>query len=213
MRHLSRLGFLVVGVLTLISCAGDATVITVGSPDGVLDCGRGEIPRSTEALVSGDSEQQAVERALVTWLEDGASLANPTEAEVWSAVVEGNEIAIAVPEQEGDGGWVVADVRICEEPESGPAEIDGSIDCPGDTFWTQQAMLDTETPGEDTPEEAVRLGLEPYAERNGGEIMMIDESTGSLVVDEREQVVAYADEAPAGGWVATTMTGCGEISG
>lgn len=42
---------------------------------------------------------------------------------------------------------------------------------------------------------------------------MIDEDTGSLVVDEREQVVAYASEAPAGGWVATTMTGCGAFSG
>lgn len=213
MGHLSRVSLLLVGTIALISCTGEPTVITVGSPDGVLDCRRGEIPRATETFANGDGEQQAVEQALIIWLEDGASLANPTEAETWSAVIEGNEIAIAFPEREGDGGWVVTDVHVCGEPESGPAEIDGSIDCPGDTFWTQQAMLDTETPGENTPEEAVRHGLEPYVERNGGEITMIDEDTGSLVVDEREQVVAYASEAPAGGWVATTMTGCGEISG
>lgn len=186
-------------------------MITVGSPDGLLDCGEGEVPRSGEVHTSGDSEQQAVEQALAAWLEDGGSLATPTEAEVWSAVIEGREVAIAVPEQEGDGGWVVADVRVCGQPDIGPAQVDGSIDCAGDSYWDQQAMLDSETPGLDRPEEAIELALEPYLQGNDGEIVMIDENTGSLVVDDREQVVANATEVPAGGWAVSAMTGCSDI--
>jgi len=211
--HRSSFAILSVVALAIVSCTGGTTVITVGSPDGVLDCRRGEIPRGAGVFADGDSEQQAVEAALVNWLRDGASFANPTEAEVWSAVLEGNEIAIAVPEREGDGGWVVADVQTCGQPDTGPAEIDGSIDCAGDLVWTEQASLDAETPGENTPEEAIRLGLERHQERYGGEIVMIDDNTGSLVVDELEQAVTFATEAPAGGWVASTMIGCDEIPG
>lgn len=201
------------GTLALLSCSGEATVITVGSPDGVLDCGRGEIPRAGNASGSGDTEQDAVENALITWLEDGASLANPTEAEVWSAVVDGNEVAIGIPERGGDGKWVVADVQVCGEPETGPADIDGSLDCAGEMVWTEQAMFDVDTRGEATPELAVRLDLDRHRERLGGEIVLIDDNTGSLVVDEREQVVAFATAAPAGGWVVATTMGCGDIAG
>ena len=213
MGHNSRLGILMLGTLALLSCSGEATVITVGSPDGVLDCGRGEIPRAADASGSGDTEQDAVENALITCLEDGASLANPTEAAVWSAVVDGNEVAIGIPERGGDGDWVVADVQVCGEPDTGPARVDGSLDCVGEMVWTEQAMLDTDARGEDTPELAVRLDLDRHRERYGGEVAMIDENTGSLVVDEREQVVAFATEAPAGGWVVATTMGCGEVAG
>ncbi len=204
---------MLVGALTLVSCAAETTVVTVGSPDGVLDCGRGEIPRAAHVLADGESEQQAVESALVGWLEDGARLAKPDEAELWSAVVDGNEIAIAVPEREGDGGWVVAAVQECGRPDIGPAEIDGSIDCAGETVWTQQASLDSETPGEETPEEAIRLALEAYLSGSGGEVVMVESIIGSVVVDEREHIVAFATESPAGGWIASTLIGCDEISG
>lgn len=167
-RLLSRTGLLLACTALLVSCTFDTTVVTVGSPDGFLDCGDGEIPRSGDIFTSGDNEQQVVEEALAAWLEDGASLANPTEAEVWSAVIEGREVALAVPEREGDGGWVVADVRMCGEPDTGPAEIDGSIDCAGDGYWDQQATMDPEIPGEAMPEESVRVALEPCIARPDG---------------------------------------------
>jgi hypothetical protein len=204
---------MLVGVLTLTSCAGEETVITIGSPDGVLDCRRGEIPRAADVLADGESEQQAVESALVSWLEDGARLAKPDEAEVWSAVIDGNEIASAGPEREGDGGWVVAAVQECGRPDTGPAEIDGSIDCAAETVWTQQASLDGETPGDETPEKAIRSALEAYLNESGGEVVMVSDHTGSVVVDEREQIVAFATRADAGGWVAATLMGCDELPG
>lgn len=209
---MSRVGSLAVGALALVSCAAETTVITAGSPDGVLDCGMGETPRAAAVVAEGDSEQQAVETALTNWLHDGASLANPTESEVWSAVVEGNEVAIAIPEREGDGGWAVRDVQTCGPPRTGPAATDGSLDCASEAMWTQQAMIDAETPGEETSENAIRLALAEYLDTRGGEIVIIDHNTGSLVVDEREQVIAFASIAPGGGWVAATLMGCDEVS-
>lgn len=210
MGHNSRFHCVVVGALLVVSCASEPTVITVGSPDGVLDCDEGKIPRAADASGGADTEQGAVEAALATWLEEGARLANPTEAEVWSAVVGGNEVAIAIPEREGDGGWE-ASVQECGSPETGPAEIDGSLDCAGSVSWTQQGLLDSETPGEDTSERAIDIALAGYLDRSAAEIVMIDETTGSLVIEDREQMVAFASEAPAGGWVVTTIIGCDEI--
>jgi hypothetical protein len=40
-------------------------------------------------------------------------------------------------------------------------------------------------------------------------VTVIGEGLGSLVVDGREVVVAIASEAPAGGWLVLTLTGCG----
>jgi hypothetical protein len=45
-------------------------------------------------------------------------------------------------------------------------------------------------------------------ENHGGVIAMVDESQGSLVVDEAEVVIGQATEAPAGGWLVLTGLGC-----
>lgn len=39
--------------------------------------------------------------------------------------------------------------------------------------------------------------------------MTVDDVTASLVVDEREVVIASAREVPAGGWVVGLIEGCG----
>ena len=38
------------------------------------------------------------------------------EAEAWSAVVDGREVAVAVVEQHDNGTWVSHDVRVCGKP-------------------------------------------------------------------------------------------------
>jgi hypothetical protein len=45
-------------------------------------------------------------------------------------------------------------------------------------------------------------------ENHGGVIVIVDESRGSLVVDDAEVVVGLASEAPAGGWLVLTGLGC-----
>lgn len=115
---------------------------------------------------------------------------------------------LAQTERNGDGSWT-ASVITCGEPETGPAPIDGVLDCTRGDDWIEQAGIDGSVPGFPSPEDALRGVLEPYQQRFGGEIIMIDGTTGSLVPAEREQVVARATEVvPAGGWVVSTTTWC-----
>ena len=146
--------------------------------------------------------------ALARWTDDGGVIIELPPDESWLVVLDGRDAAIAYPELEGTGAWVVHDVRTCGEPETGPAAIDGELDCANESRWSIQASLDPTIPGFPSAEEAVRSSLEPYAQRHGGEIILVEDQIGSLVVQQREQVIAHSIEAPAGGWAVTTLAGC-----
>ena len=177
------------------------------SGDGLLDCAAGEVVRGAGIDVAADSEKEVVATALAPWLESGADLVAFPPEELWSAVQDGRDVAVAYPELEGTGAWRVHDVRTCAEPETGPAAVDGMLDCAGDVRWTIQASLDPTVPGRPTPGAALVAGLAPYADRYSGEVV-IDAGFGSLVVEGREQVVARPSEVPAGGWAVVTLGGC-----
>ena len=63
-------------------------------------------------------------------------------------------------------------------------------------------------PGEPTPKEVLRLTLEPFQKRYGGEIAFADEDTASLVVQQREQVTRQRRGAPCRGWAVSSVEGC-----
>lgn len=196
----------VLPLLALAACGTPAESLASG--DGVLDCGEGEVHRGADVRVSGATEAEVVEEALGEWVEDGAEIVDLAEDESWAAVQDGRDVAIAYPEVEGDGTWVVHGVQVCGEPETGPAPTDGELDCPNEAGWVMQASFDPDIPGDPNPEDAVLEAIQPYQDAHGGEIVFIDESTASLVVDDREQVLASAIELPAGGWAVSTFSGC-----
>lgn len=178
------------------------------SGDGVLDCGEGQVHRGADIRVSGSTEAEVVEEALAEWVEEGAEIVELASGESWAAVLDGRDVAVAYPEVEGDGGWVVHDVQVCGEPEVEAAPIDGELDCANGSGWVMQAGFDPDVPGDPNPEDAVSDVIQPYHDAHGGEIVYIDDNTASLVVDQREQVVVSASELPAGGWAVSTISGC-----
>jgi hypothetical protein len=178
------------------------------SGDGTLDCPDGQIIRTVDIETSGNTERAVTIDALAQWTSQGALLLDLPSQGLWSAVLDGSDVAIALAELNGDGTWVVQDVQTCGEPETGPAGIDGELDCANESSWVMTGTIDPTLPGVATAEEAVSSSLDWYAERYGGEIVIVSEGVGSLVVDRREQVVARAVEVSAGGWVVTTVLGC-----
>lgn len=208
MRAVRPSMFVTLSILMTVSCGSVSSSPQTTAADGSLDCDGDEVVLSADIRVSGATEQDVALAALDEWIDDGASAARVRSAESWSALAGGREVAVAVPEQNGDGSWVVHDVRVCGEPRSGPARIDGKLDCDGDVSWTQQASFLPDTIGDPTPEDALVGFLDQWRQRYGGEIVLAGEAAGSLVVDGREQVVASASEAPAGGWLVATTVGC-----
>ena len=85
---------------------------------------------------------------------------------------------------------------------------DGELDCESDQGWTEEGSVTEDTRGLGSPEAAVEAYLTPFLETHGGEIVMVDFSTGSLVVAEAEVVRGVATELPAGGWLVLTGSGC-----
>lgn len=200
---------LAIGLL-MASCASDTPTVAGVDVfgDGRLDCGDGEIFQGADIEVFADSENEVVALALEGWTSMGAALVAIPPDESWSAVLDGREVAIAYPELNGDGRWTVHAVRTCGPPLTGPAPLDGNLDCANDAEWGESGSIDPTTPGVPTPDEALQLALEPFLDRRGGEIAEIGEVVASLVVDDREQVVAIATEVDAGGWVVTRVSGC-----
>lgn len=179
------------------------------SGDGALDCLEGEIGRTFGEPVFADSEIAAVEAALETWIEAGAEVFEIAEDESWGATLGGRDVALAIPEREGDGRWTVTALVVCGLPAAGPAEIDGSLDCSDDTGWSIEGMIDSSIPGAESAQTALLEALAPYKGRHGGEVVLRGESGGSLVVGQSEQVVASAFEVDAGGWIVASISGCG----
>ena len=208
MGAMSRRITLVMAFLILPNACGSGSNGVSVVSDGVLDCFDGQVVCSAQIAVSAESELAVVGAALAQWTEEGGSLVEFPVDESWYMVLDGRDVAIAYPEIDGNGTWVVHDVRTCGEPETGPAAIDGGLDCANDTYWNIQGTRDPTIPGLPGAEEALGSALEPYEERHGGEIVLIGDSTGSLVVEQREQVITYATEVPAGGWAVATLAGC-----
>jgi len=197
---------LVLLLVVLAACGTPAELSASG--DGVLDCDNGQVHRRAGIRVSGSTEAEVVEDALAEWVEEGAEIVELAGDESWAAVEDGRDVAIAYPEVEGDGAWVVYAVEVCGEPDTGPAPTDGSLDCANEANWVMQAGFDPDIPGDPNPEDAALKMLQAYEDAHGGEIVFIVDNTASLVVDDREQVVATAVEVPAGGWAVSTVSGC-----
>lgn len=200
----------IVAVIWLTACGSPGEEMT--SDDGVLDCADGQVAQSTGVTSSASTEREVVEAALAEWADSGAEIVEFPDTESWSAVLDGDDVAVVVPELNGDGSWFIGDVSVCGDPDIGPADIDGQLDCANDESWFEQGSLDPDTPGDPTAEGAIRASLVPYQERYGGEIILVDERTGSIVVEGREQVISLASEVSAGGWGVATVSGCGALN-
>lgn len=196
--------WMVLMVLLTACTAGEP--VAVGPVDGELDCGEEQVPRSVEAAHFGSTQEDVVEEALDEWTTDGGSIENPP-GEYWTAVVDGLEVARALPEQNGDGSWVVHDVTTCGEPDSGPAEIDGELDCASDGQWFMQGEVDPDAVGLSSPELAALQMIEQFQRIHGGQIDQI-EDLWVLVLDGREQVKMRPRELESGGWLVTSVTAC-----
>jgi len=195
-------------LLAVVLAACGTSAESSASGDGVLDCDEGQVHRGADTRVSGSTETEVVEDALAEWVEEGAEILELPGDESWAAVENGRDVAIAYPEVEGDGAWVVYDVQVCGEPDTRPAPTDGSLDCANEAGWNMQASFDSDIPGDPNPEDAALKMLQAYQDAHGGEIVFIDDNTASLVVDDREQVVVTAVEVPGGGWAVSTVSGC-----
>lgn len=185
---------------------GDTVSFTPG--DGVLDCDDGQVVRAVGITASAGTELEVVESALERWIREDAEVVQLPADESWVAVLDGRDVAIVYPEVDGTGAWVTHDVQTCDEPAEGSGAIDGELDCVNDYRWTMQGSIDPSVPGFPTEEEALTMALEPFVFAHDGEIVFVDETVGSLVVDQREQVVARAGEVPAGGWTVLVVEAC-----
>lgn len=56
--------------------------------------------------------------------------------------------------------------------------------------------------------EALEEALEQYLKLHGGEIVFIGERVASLIIDEREQVVARATQLANKTWLVLFVEGC-----
>jgi len=90
----------------------------------------------------------------------------------------------------------------------GRSAIDGTLDCGADEQrFSAVAEIDVNAPGLPSPE-ALEAGLRSYITGPEDEIVVIDETTASLVVRGRERVVGVATQVGAGVFVMTSATGC-----
>jgi len=121
-----------VALTVIVVACGQAAISSAAGGDGILDCEQDQVTRGVDVEVRGATEEEVAGEALAEWMSEGAQLVESPEAEVRSAVVDGRDVAVAVVEQNGDGSWVSHDVRVCGEPDTGSAPIDGRLDCPND---------------------------------------------------------------------------------
>ncbi len=200
---------LAIGLLAA-SCSGDtATVANAATPgDGQLDCEENEVAQGAGIEVFADSEDEVVALALQTWTATGAELVALPPDESWSAVLDGRDVAIAYPERNGDGRWTVHAVSTCGPPVTGPANPDRSLDCANDFSWGESVSIDPTVPGLPTSDAALRSALGPFLDQHGGQYVVVGEGVASLVLEDREQVVAIATEVDAGGWAVLQISGC-----
>jgi len=158
--------------------------------------------------VFGETEGEVVAAALSQWTSEGAEIVEVPAIESWVAALDGRDVAVALPEQNGPDDWIVHDLQTCAPGSSGPAPINGELDCTDEYIWTEQGSLDPDTVGYLLAEDALRTALNDFLRNRNAEIQIVSDSVGSLVVDSREVVVALAVEAAAGGWLVDTIKAC-----
>ena len=71
-----------------------------------------------------------------------------------------------------------------------------------------QGSVAPDTQGSPTPAEELESFLAQWGSRYRPEIVIVDDTKGSLVVEGHEKVVAFATPAPAGGWIVLTTLYC-----
>ena len=193
----------------LVGCTTTVVSVTVGV-DGSLDCEAGEVPRSVHGEWSFPTERRVAEASLESFLGAGRLL-RQVEPGLWSVVSSSDdrEIASSVVEQNGDGLFTAGhEVLSCFQVGDGPAAIDGELDCADDYRWGMQPGLDPDAELADSAEAALSDFWERMTTRYGGEVVMVDEFNFSLVLFDREQVVARAGEVTPGGWALSSAEGC-----
>ncbi|HET7846089.1 MAG TPA: hypothetical protein VFL72_01270, partial [Acidimicrobiia bacterium] len=121
-QPLRQVGVEMVLVICLISCGSE--VGSSGGGDGALDCIGSQVERAAHAVVEADSKAAVVAKALAVWTEAGGTVVE--SGEIWYVIVEGRDVATALPERNGDGTWT-ASVTTCGDPDTGPAPIDGAL--------------------------------------------------------------------------------------
>ena len=136
----------------------------------------------------------------------------------WAAGQEGSLLGVPGPLRPAVAALLCAVMTACgssvlpAEP-SESTEPRGALQCNGGTIRTVQGIAGPGAQGADTAEEELRSFLGRWSKRAGGVIAIVDETTGSLIIDDREQAVAVATEAPAGGWIVLTSRFCEGIPG
>jgi hypothetical protein len=184
------------------------TTVVARVNDAILDCVNGEVLRDAGPRVSGATEEDVIAQAFAAW--PGSSpiyVKDGYGKNRWVIVESGREIAIATPEMDGDNTWVVHDLQACGAPKTTPAVIDGVLDCVSDRTWQENLDFAADTKGSPTAHAALTAALKPFNDRYGGEIVLHG-GTGTLVVDAREQVLARASSAPAGGFLIGLIERC-----
>jgi hypothetical protein len=185
------------------------TTLVAQVNDAILDCADGDVLRDAGVRVSGPTEDDVVAQALAAW--PGSPPIQLTDGfgkNRWVVVENKRAIAVATPEMNGDGTWVVHDVEACGAPKASPATIDGTIDCTSDRIYFETASFAPDAKSEPDARVAIAAALKPFNERYGGEIVYPNTDTGSLVVGGREQVVARVSVAPAGGYLVGGIEHC-----
>ena len=94
-------------------------------------------------------------------------------------------------------------VPAADEP---PPAADGALDCLGG-FGAGEGS-DPAAPGFPSAEAAIRSILEPYRERDGGEIVLVVEDRGSLVVEQREVATVLVFLVSEGEWAVARFAAC-----
>ncbi len=85
---------------------------------------------------------------------------------------------------------------------------DGELDCDPETVWVEEGSVPEGTAGLSAASDAVDAYLELFLENHGGEIVMVTDLQGSLIVEDSEVVVGDASELPNGGFLVLAGTGC-----
>lgn len=85
---------------------------------------------------------------------------------------------------------------------------DGELDCDPATVWAEEGSVPEGTAGLGGASEALDAYLEPFMENHGGEIVMVTDLQGSLVVEDSEVVIGTASELPDGGFLVLAGAGC-----
>ena len=94
----------------------------------------------------------------------------------------------------------------------GEAAVDGRVspdlDCDGARSGTFEPDLDPDVPGAATANDALDDVLVGWAAKFDGEVITLRPGVKAIVVDGRKVVVAFAREAPAGGYWADSTDYC-----